>query len=255
MPDGTTKAGENGMVVPSGASVKTDDKGSSAAIFIGGVDSARLLPGTDVSVTQSLRGVVRHTNINLREGTVFSRVGRRSGEKEDYQVSTPEGVAAARGTEFADHRSRDRSGHYHHYVFVVKGIVALIVNGNTFKIIAGNGQEVGMGSVPPTQDEKSVLMQLLQILQQFNVDLNAILDKLNGGPGGLTAAEIQYYNTQLAQSIYLIDELNQLIVGPTGIPTPYDYLTTQQLRGIIPPVRNAVNQELEPYGTQPVTPY
>jgi hypothetical protein len=255
MPDGTKKTGENGMVVPSGASVKTDDGASSAALFIGGVDSARLLPGTDVSVTHSLSGAVRHTNINLREGTVFSRVGRRPGEKEDYRVSTPEGVAAARGTEFADHRSRDGSGHYHHYIFVVKGIVALIVNGNTFKIIAGNGQGIGMGSVPPTQDEKSVLRQLLQILQQFNVDLNAILEKLNGGSGNLTAAEIQYYNTQLAQSIYLIDELNQLIVGPTGIPTPYDYLTTQQLRGVIPPVRNAVNQELEPYGTQPVTPY
>jgi hypothetical protein len=255
MPDGATKTGENGMVVPSGAGVKTGDKASSAAIFIGGVDSARLLPGTDVTIMHNLNGSVRRTNINLRDGTVFSRVGRRPGEKEDYTVSTPEGVAAARGTEFADHRSRDGSGHYHHYVFVVKGIVALIVNGNTFKIIAANGQAVGMGSVPPTQDEKIVLMQILQILQQFNVYINAILEKLKSGLGTLTAAEIQYYNQQLSQSIYLVDELNNLIVGPTGVTTPYNYLTAEQLRGVIPAVRTGVNQELEPYSTQPVTPY
>jgi hypothetical protein len=254
MPDGTTKVGENGMVVPSGSSLLTADK-ASAAVFIGGVNSARLLPGTDVSITQNLDGAIRHTKIDLREGTVFSRVGRRPGEKEDYTVSTPEGVAAARGTEFADHRSKDDSGHYHHYVYVVKGIVEMIVNGKTFEIIAGNGRAVGMGSIPPTQDEKTVLMALLEILQQFNVDLNAILARLNGGSGGLSTAEYNYFNQQLGQSIYLVDELNQLIVGPTGIPSPYDYLTDEELRGIIPAVRRGVDQEIQPFGTPPVTPF
>ncbi|MCE0498986.1 MAG: FecR domain-containing protein [Methylacidiphilales bacterium] len=248
MPDGATKTGENGMVIPSGATVKTDDKASSAAIFVGGVDSARLLPGTNVSITHNLDGAVRHTKIDLREGTVFSRVGRRAGEKEDYSVSTPEGIAAARGTDFAVCCRQDGSGHDPIYVYVMKGVVTVSVNGNIVMTLTGNGSQVGMGSVPPAQDEKTVLMEILQALQQFNIYINEILQKLNGGPGPLTAADILYYNEQLAHSFYLVDENNRLIVGPNGITTPYDFLTMQQLSGIIPPV-------LEFNKTPPVTPY
>ena len=252
-PDGAIKQGANGMTVPSGSTILTSDR-SSAAVFIGGVNSARLLPNTNVSVTQNLSGSVRHTMIDLRDGTVFSRVGRRPGEKEDYRVSTPEGVAAARGTSFADHRGKDGSGNYHHYVYVVEGIVEMVVNGNTFKIIAGNGAVMGMGSIPPTQDEKTVLMGILNMLQQFNVDLNAILAKISGGTP-LTDAELKYFNTQLDQSIYLVNELGQLINGPTGVPLPYNYYTNEELRGIIPAVRRAINQEIRPFGVPPVTPF
>jgi mannose-6-phosphate isomerase-like protein (cupin superfamily) len=247
-PDGAIKSGANGMTVPSGSTILTSD-GGSAAVFIGGVNSARLLPNTNISVTQNLSGNVRHTNIDLRDGTVFSRVGRRPGEKEDYRVSTPEGVAAARGTEFANHRSNG-----HHYVYVVQGIVEMIVNGKTFKIIAGDGTVVGMGSIPPTQDEKTVLMGILNMLQQFNVDLNAILAKINGGTP-LSDAEMKYFNAQLSQSIYLVNELGQLISGPTGVPLPYNYYTNEELRGIIPAVRRAINQEIQPFHIPPVTPF
>ncbi len=94
-------------------------------------------------------------------------------------------------------------------------------------------------------------MEILQVLQQFNVYLNFILNELNGGSGQLTSADLTYYDEQLVQSLYLVDELNRLIVGPTGIPTPYDFLTTQELSGIIPPIEG---QPLIPFhGPENVT--
>jgi hypothetical protein len=100
---GETKEGEEGMLIPSGATILTAPD-SSAAVFMGGVNSARLLPNSEAQITQHLSGSVRNTTIDLHQGTVFSRVGHRPGETQDYEVRTPEGVAAARGTEFADYR-------------------------------------------------------------------------------------------------------------------------------------------------------
>jgi hypothetical protein len=97
-------------------------------------------------------------------------------------------------------------------------------------------------------------MGILNMLQQFNVDLNAILAKINGGTP-LSDAEMKYFNAQLSQSIYLVNELGQLISGPTGVPLPYNYYTNEELRGIIPAVRRAINQEIQPFHIPPVTPF
>ena len=111
------------MLIPSGSIVTTTGS-SSVAVFMGGVNSVRLMPDTEVQLDQQMNGTIRKTTVALHEGTVFSRVGHRDGETEDYQVKSPEGVAMAKGTEFAD---TVQGGH--HYVYVVKGIVAEIVNG------------------------------------------------------------------------------------------------------------------------------
>ncbi|MCE0484145.1 MAG: FecR domain-containing protein [Methylacidiphilales bacterium] len=103
LPNGDTRDGQEGMIVPSGSTVTTAD-GASAAVFMGGVNSARLLPNCQLKVSQSLHDSVRRTTIDLTHGAVFSRIGHRPGETQDYEVHTPEGVAAARGTEMLTYR-------------------------------------------------------------------------------------------------------------------------------------------------------
>lgn len=94
LPGGETKAGYEGMTVPSGSSVATEEN-SSAALFMGGVSSARLMPRCELTVTQTFDGTTRKDALDLTKGAVFSRVGKRAGEVEDYQVRTPEGSTGA----------------------------------------------------------------------------------------------------------------------------------------------------------------
>ena len=101
--NGETQTGVEGMTVPSGSKVTTFDN-ASAALFMGGVNSARLMPRCELTVTQSFDGTVRKTLIDLERGAVFSRVGQRSGETQDYQIRTPEGVTDAETSEMCSFR-------------------------------------------------------------------------------------------------------------------------------------------------------
>ncbi|MCE0484307.1 MAG: FecR family protein [Methylacidiphilales bacterium] len=89
----------DGMTIPNGSVVKTGGDGTAAVLF-GGVDSARLIPNSEAAVQQTVTEASRSTEVDLTKGAVFSKVGQRIGEKEDYQVKTEFGVAAARGTDF-----------------------------------------------------------------------------------------------------------------------------------------------------------
>lgn len=87
------------MDIPNGTVVKTGANGT-AAVLIGGVDSVRFIPNSSAAVQQTYTPQLRTTEIDLTAGAVFSKVGKRIGEKQDYKVHTPFGVAAARGTDF-----------------------------------------------------------------------------------------------------------------------------------------------------------
>jgi hypothetical protein len=228
---GETQDGEEGMIVPSGSTVMTAP-GSSAAVFMGGVNSARLLPNSEAQIIQHVNGSVRNTTIDLHQGTVFSRVGRRPGETQDYQVRTPEGVAAARGTEFADYRGT-YDGLLHgnhagisplhesrllawnpissgivsdiansivtaavggpaHYTFVAKGVVGLFIDGKPFATLTGLNGDVGKGSMPPTDDTDHVFNQIMKDLQPFNSKLQGVLARMHDGTA--TPGDLTFYN-------------------------------------------------------------
>jgi hypothetical protein len=207
--DGDFRDGSEGMVIPSGSMVSTAD-GSSAAVFIGGVDSARLLPDSGVKVSERMNGTVRHTSLNIEKGTVFSRVGRRPGETQNYEVQTPQGVAAARGTEFADHL-----GNGHHYVFVEKGTVDLFMKHVFFEALTGQGGSgIGMGAMPPADDSNEVLHQILLELQPFNTKTNEVLLHVNNG--NATPAELAYYHAALGGALDLAGDLDTFIGSQIG---------------------------------------
>ncbi len=243
--DGDIEQGREGTIVPSGATVQTTSDASSAAVFIGGVDSARLLPHTEVKITENLNGSVRHTSIDLKTGSVFSRVGRRTGETQDYQVKTSEGVAAARGTEFADHRGVGSDGKMHHYVFVAKGTVQALMGGVEFKLVSGKFGDLGAAIMPPSAngDDKAVLIAILEALQPFNAKFNAILGRI---PDGTASPAEQAFYTALVNTFF-----------SEQLPAVFDQFDDYPnvLREIIPAARRALNQDLQPFGTNPLTPF
>jgi hypothetical protein len=94
LPGGEIQTGVEGMVVPSGSTVRTLDN-SSAALFMGGVSSARMMPQCELVVTQTLQDSTRKIVLDLHRGAVFTRVGHRDGETESFQVHSAEGSADA----------------------------------------------------------------------------------------------------------------------------------------------------------------
>jgi hypothetical protein len=186
-PGGSSQAGANEMLVPSGSTISTTD-GGSAALFMGGVNSIRLLPSTEVQVTQQLDGSVRKTVVVLNKGSLFSRVGHRDGERQDYRVQSPEGVSMAKGTEFADAVVNG-----HHYVFVVKGVVAMLMNGIQTGLLTPTSSSLASGAMPPTDDGNRVLFQMLTTLQPFQTKLKTVIAHINNGTA--TPSEIGYFDS------------------------------------------------------------
>jgi len=254
-PDGTIKQGTNGMIVPSGSSISTIND-SSAAVFIGGVDSARILPNSNAKVTEKLTGSSRKTSIDLRSGTVFSRVGHRAGETQDFEVHTPEGVAAARGTSYAVGVTTT-NGHEVTVVATQEGVVTLTdsTDGHVVTVTPQNNGQVSIGSVPalPPGALRTIFAAFLVSLQQFNTYMQAIA--ANPNP---TAADLAYYNAMQG-----FDGNTQFYDANSGsLDTLFlsaaDVLlldNNNDIFYVVPAARRAQNQILEPFGTVPLTPF
>lgn len=193
-PGGGFEDATNGLVIPSG-SVVTTGADSSVAVFMGGINSVRLLPDSEVAITHHLEGSVRYTVIDLHRGTAFSRIGRRDGETQHYEVRTPEGTALAKGTEIADSYFNG-----HHYTFIVKGTVGLFVANQFLKDISGDGGgAIGMASMPPANDEAQVLRGILLALQPFNLKTNEIV--LHIQQGRATREELAFYTAMIYSAL------------------------------------------------------
>jgi hypothetical protein len=233
-PDGTVEHGANGMLVPSGSTVSTA-AASSAAVFAGGINSARIMPDSNISVTQNMEGTVRHTTVDLQKGTVFSRVGKRAGETQNYEVRTADGVAAARGTEYVVTLMDGVT-----LVFVNSSKVDLFVNGAFVTSVIGHHGHIGhdaMGTPKPTEEEfDRALNEILTELQPFNTALiKALFDYESGTP--LTAAEQTLVQEALygalvvfndVQTAYYLDQGGaQIPISLRGLLSTADATPTQ----------------------------
>jgi len=255
LPNGETKTGSNGMIVPSGTSITTADKGS-AAVFMGGVDSVRLLPDTQAKVTQKLNGSTRQSNVDLKVGTIFSRVGHRPGEAQDFQVHTPEGVAAARGTSFSV-TVTTTGGHEVTICATQEGVVTLTdsSNGHVITITPLNSGQVSIGSVPglPISTLRDIFVAFMTDLQQFNTNMLAIA--ANPNP---TAAEQAYYANNFGfdsnSQFYDVNAGSLAILYLNPIDTNL-MDRTDAINYVVPGARRAMNQQLEPFGNVPITPF
>ena len=98
-PDGKTlDMSLNGAVIPEGSTVTTKD--GWAAITLGALNTLHLMPGASATLSMKNETGKMATLIKLKSGGVFSKVGKRDGLAQDYRIQTPQGIAAARGTDF-----------------------------------------------------------------------------------------------------------------------------------------------------------
>jgi hypothetical protein len=219
MPDGTVQHGINGMLVPPGAMVSTA-AASSAAVFSGGVNSERLLPNSGMVVNQTMDGSVRHTTVDLQKGSVFARVGKRAGETQQYEVRTPDGVAAARGTEYAVTLVDGVT-----LVFVNSSTVQLWVNGALIETVTGKHGHISHGSMgKPTPSEAEfarVLNELLEELQPFNTTMIKALFDYESGTA--TAAEKALIEAELLGSLDVSDGDVGYYLDQGGAPIPVSF--------------------------------
>jgi hypothetical protein len=260
LPGSDSRDGQEGMLLPSGTTVATSG-GSSAAVFMGGVNSVRLMPDTEVQITQQIDGSIRKTIIALHQGTVFSRVGHRDGETQSYQVQSPQGVAMAKGTEFADSLANG-----HHYVFVVKGIVAMLVNGIQTGLLTPTQSNLASGAMPPADDGNKVLFAVLNALQPFQTKLQRVIADINNGTA--TPAELGFFDSMRNTFAVLVDDIydpthpNSFLgafTSGTGfgdsfhsnLPRPQDFGNPNPFNGFLPPSTDALQR---PFAIPAVTP-
>ncbi len=187
---------QNNMAIPNGAVVKTGANGT-AAVLMGGVDSIRLIPNSSAAVQQTITPLLRTTEIDLTAGAVFSKVGKRIGEKQDYQVHTPFGVAAARGTDFVTVVMPARVD-----VWIAQGTVQLTQNDGK---MVGTVTSEGTGGLkiirnPPMPDAHAAMMAgaetittAMNFIPTVNVYIKALDDKMSQGQK-LTPTERDYLN-------------------------------------------------------------
>ncbi len=94
-PTNFTPATES-LPIPNGTVVKTGPDGTAAVLF-GGIDSARLTPGTEALVQQTVTPELRSTRIDLRAGAVFSKVGLRPARSRITRSTPPSASPRRKG--------------------------------------------------------------------------------------------------------------------------------------------------------------
>jgi hypothetical protein len=209
----------DGMIVPNGALVKTSD-GGTAAVVMGGVDSARLAPNTEAAVSSKVDRSIRDSNVDVKSGTVFARVGRRLGEAQDFKVRSVFGVAAARGTSYA--------------VRVTSKKMVVFGNDGTILVTEPNGLQYKILAPPPGgKPQVAVLPRGSTATQQDYDELNTIILFLNNKTSAILAKPIdQRTADELAYLTALGASETTYFGGPTAgyqLPTISDWVNNPPL--------------------------
>ena len=105
MPDGTTAVLAAGMKVPQGATINTGADGDvlleSHAGYVTSIKRNSIVLVEEISVTANNGKVVKeNTTLDLKGGNLVAMLDPKKKAINNYQVRTPKGVAAARGTVF-----------------------------------------------------------------------------------------------------------------------------------------------------------
>jgi len=242
------------------------------------------MPKCELTVTQSLDGAVRKTLIALERGPVFSRVGQRDGETQDFKIQTPEGTTSAetaemlsfRGT-LADVQNGTATAMNSGLILDRKQLLAwnpTSLNGNhisdivdpmftvspnplsTYYFYLKSGANISLAnieylyfpgtSVTPSNATK-ILENVLVALQPFNYKLQAVVFRINSGIA--TKYDLVYF--QNLSSIYLNTQLPNLLsaVGLSGQPLP------KNLQNLFMGASLLINQVLAPFITPSLTPF
>ncbi len=150
MPDGSTVALTQGMKVPQGATITTGADGDvyleSHAGYVTSIKKDSVVKVDEISVT-SENGQVKEerTLLDLKSGNLVAKLDPKKKSVNNYQVRTPKGVAAARGTTFT---VGYKGGIY--TIAVINGAVTITPSSGVLGYVdagSGGGLTVGAGQL------------------------------------------------------------------------------------------------------------
>jgi len=142
-----------GEAIPAGSSLMTPADGSAVVSPAPGV-AVRILPNSILRVNAADgQGSTPKIRLDLKEGGVINMISKAKYEQVDYQVTTPQGVCAARGTVFAVFVSGGK-------VLVLGAHGASVFNGQP--VAAGRAVAFGPGGggIPANSPEFQKLLNL-----------------------------------------------------------------------------------------------
>lgn len=151
LPDGSTVALTQGMKVPQGATITTGADGDvyleSHAGYVTSIKKDSVVTLDEISVT-SENGQVKEekTMLDLKSGNLVAKLDPKKKSVNNYQVRTPKGVAAARGTTFT---VQYKGGTY--AIAVVDGVVTITPPAGAGLVGTGKGLQVNAGQLLVTE--------------------------------------------------------------------------------------------------------
>jgi hypothetical protein len=233
------------MPIPNGTVVKTGANGTAAVLF-GGVNSVRLSPNSQASVQQTVATDLRSTQVDLKSGAAFSKVGLRKGEKQDYQVHTPFGVASARGTDFVTVAMPDRTD-----VWIAQGTVQFDQPNGT---MVGMVKSAGTGTLkiirfPVMADAHQAMMATaetmtaaMNFIPTVNLKIKALRDEMTQGVK-LSSQEKKYLSlikrVPCLIKLDLVEPPPPPTLAPPPAPTPSPTVTPPAPEPAAPPASGA----------------
>lgn len=217
LPDKTTAPAREGQDFPSGATVSTGDKGT-AAVFIGGINSVRLGPGTRVSCDYRIFGPFRGspgdkatqrrtTMVRLETGEIFCKIGYEPDVTQYFEVSNDKGSAVAAAGDFLARVQKEAFE-----VGVVRGSVR-VVDGKGREVTvlnATNRSGLQIARVPEADGQLAIMTANSRLLEvtveavaMINHRIGPLLEKHDKQGVAFTEQE-QAYLDHLPTFIYLL---------------------------------------------------
>lgn len=193
LPNGTSSELTIGAKVPQGATIVTAD-GSEVYLLTHASTWATIKANSTVSVdTLSVdmdggKVTKENTTLNLKSGNLVSALDPTKRSVNNYQVRTPKGVAAARGTTFTvtvngENYSIVTTSGTVTITNITTGAVVSISGGQASVSTVNNGASTAVADLPPAEKATAV--------QAMAVAVATIAVAVENNIGGTTAAELR----------------------------------------------------------------
>jgi hypothetical protein len=229
--DGSTAALTQGMKVPQGATITTGADGDvyleSHAGYVSSIKADSVVTVEEISVT-SENGQVKEekTLLDLKSGNLVAKLDPKKKSVNNYQVRTPKGVAAARGTVFT---VQYKGGNY--TIAVVNGQVLVTPPSGSWSDGSTNRQsiEVSNGKAFTNWNNRSPITLNLASLNSSDAGINnSLRDVLalavatvavaaQNGIGGTTAAEAASVAQTIMAAVPAVAEQAGALMKQSGV--------------------------------------
>lgn len=175
---------KNDMIVPSGTKFVLGKGKSQVAADIGNSHSVRFMPHSEATISRTLTPKSDKVSVDLKKGAAFSKV-KQKGSTVDFRIVTPQGVAAARGTDYATIVLPNKTD-----VWVAKGTVEMLTpdGSSADKVSTKSPENIKVLRYPPEKNSTEHLKANLhsftlatELIPQFNCKAMEIRQKLSEG--------------------------------------------------------------------------